>query len=526
MYSSIHPFGSVTTLVVVSALTLAPITSGQVQDLGADEVRRFFLSTDGSAGAGQLIDDNGVPQVFRWTSSSGVTVLLTPTGEGGSPRAVSREGSVVCGSTIAPGDTKRAIRWDATGSALDLTPAGALGSIPNAMSDDGLTVALTVATSDGSRAAIWTPILGTIDLHPLTGSDQSEFILLSGDGSTAVGARKSANGQTLGFFTWSTSSGVVDFDQPGGAVPGPTSISFDGSFISGIISSSIDSLIYRWSASNGFESSPTILNSPIAGTLISPDGSVVYGALPDTLGGPSSQFFAWAPPAAVEIVTPPMPAILTDSTFDGSIIAGTMAPSQAAPGRAFHYSVATGVVDLTDYPGLWGATSISDDGSWTGGTYEGSEGGRAVRWSADGSLGESYCGPGVPNSSGASGTMRLGGTNISELASVVLEASNLPQDTFGFFIASSEAGFAAQPGGSQGNLCLGGAIGRFIEPNQIQNSGASGVISIEIDPRALPGPGGPILPNFGGTWHFQAWHRDANPGITSNFTDAVVIDLF
>jgi hypothetical protein len=27
----------------------------------------------------------------------------------------------------------------------------------------------------------------------------------------------------------------------------------------------------------------------------------------------------------------------------------------------------------------------------------------------------------------------------------------------------------------------------------------------------------------GETWYFQAWHRDANPTLTSNFTDAVSI---
>lgn len=512
---------SVTLLVALSTLSW-----GQVQDLGADEVSRFFLSSDGSAGAGQLVDDGGVPQIFRWRSGLEPTVLLTPTGEGGAPRAISRDGDIVCGSTIAPGDSKRAIRWDASGAALDLTPAGAQGSFPAAMSDDGLTVALTVATATGSRAAIWTPVLGTVDLHPLTGAEQSEFDLLSGDGSTAVGRRRNDLGQTVGFFTWSTSTGVVDFDQPGGTGMVPTSISFDGSFISGFSLNLIDSVIYRWNAVTGFELTPTVLNSPINGTLISPDGSVVYGTLPDFLAGPSSRFFAWTPPAAAEIVTPPMPVVVTDSSFDGSIISGTMSPNQGTPGRAFHYSSATGVVELTSLSGLWSATSISDDGSWTGGTFEGDEGGRAVRWSAEGSLGDAYCGPGVPNSTGGSGTMSLGGTNISELASLVLEASDIPLDTFGFFIASTDPGFVVQPGGSQGNVCLGCGIGRFVEPDQIQNSGAAGAFSLEIDPRVLPGPNGPILPSFGGTWHFQAWHRDANPGITSNFTDAVVLAIY
>lgn len=50
------------------------------------------------------------------------------------------------------------------------------------------------------------------------------------------------------------------------------------------------------------------------------------------------------------------------------------------------------------------------------------------------------------------------------------------------------AGFLANPDGSLGDLCLGGVIGRFI--SAIQVSGASGVISVTLDPAALPQPTG------------------------------------
>ena len=30
-----------------------------------------------------------------------------------------------------------------------------------------------------------------------------------------------------------------------------------------------------------------------------------------------------------------------------------------------------------------------------------------------------------------------------------------------------------------------------------------------------------VLP--GDTWHFQCWYRDANPGVTSNFSDGLSI---
>ncbi len=107
-----------------------------------------------------------------------------------------------------------------------------------------------------------------------------------------------------------------------------------------------------------------------------------------------------------------------------------------------------------------------------------------------------------------------------------LQASGLPLSTFGFFLASPAGGFAATPGDSQGHLCLGGAIGRFVAPGQTGSSGTTGVLSLEIDPSSLPSPDGPIVPAFGERWYFQAWHRDANPLATSSFSDGVTVRLF
>jgi hypothetical protein len=78
-------------------------------------------------------------------------------------------------------------------------------------------------------------------------------------------------------------------------------------------------------------------------------------------------------------------------------------------------------------------------------------------------------------------------------------------------------------GNSQGRLCLGGFIGRFVAAGQIQNSGASGSFSLVADLNEMPNPLGPVAVQVGETWHFQAWHRDVNPGVTSNFTDAVSV---
>ncbi len=77
-------------------------------------------------------------------------------------------------------------------------------------------------------------------------------------------------------------------------------------------------------------------------------------------------------------------------------------------------------------------------------------------------------------------------------------------------------------GGSQGNLCLGGGIGRHAK--QIANSGAAGELVIDVDLTALPRPGGTHSVVAGETWNFQCWFRDKVGGVpTSNFTDGIEI---
>ena len=82
----------------------------------------------------------------------------------------------------------------------------------------------------------------------------------------------------------------------------------------------------------------------------------------------------------------------------------------------------------------------------------------------------------------------------------------------------------AGPGGSQGTLCLGGAIGRYVGPGQIVNSGSTGEITLAIDLTQTPQPTGLVSVQPGETWNFQAWYRDAIGGsATSNFTDGLSI---
>jgi len=138
-------------------------------------------------------------------------------------------------------------------------------------------------------------------------------------------------------------------------------------------------------------------------------------------------------------------------------------------------------------------------------------------------MGESYCGPAVPNSSGFPARILAIGSDTVASNDLVLEASELPPGQFGFFLNSESAGFTANPGGSQGNLCLGGSIGRYSRTGEIQNSGANGKFSLVLDLTDTPVPSGSTAILAGETWKFQAWFRDLNPGATSNFTDAVSV---
>jgi len=137
-----------------------------------------------------------------------------------------------------------------------------------------------------------------------------------------------------------------------------------------------------------------------------------------------------------------------------------------------------------------------------------------------GNVGINYCGPAVPNSSLLPGVITALGSDVVVDQDLTIVASQLPIKKFGYFLVSGGTAFFPGIGGSQGTLCLGGPIGRYVK--LVQNSGAAGTFSIPVDLNALPfTPSVPVLP--GDTYYFQCWYRDLNPMQTSNFTDAVVV---
>lgn len=130
-----------------------------------------------------------------------------------------------------------------------------------------------------------------------------------------------------------------------------------------------------------------------------------------------------------------------------------------------------------------------------------------------------YC-DSTPNSTGAMAELNLLGSPVVAHGDLTLLASLLPAQQFGYFLTSQTAGFVQGPGGSNGDLCLGGVIGRYA--SDVASSGDGGGLSLAVDLDDMPSPAQSSV-QAGETWHFAAWFRDVDPDPTSNFTGGVSV---
>lgn len=128
----------------------------------------------------------------------------------------------------------------------------------------------------------------------------------------------------------------------------------------------------------------------------------------------------------------------------------------------------------------------------------------------------------APNSTGATGELEAIGSRLLAFNDLSLRATALPPQQFALLLVSRETGFTANPGGSAGNLCLGGAIGRYV--NQILPTDASGAVTFPVDLTAIPRPSMFEASSPGDLWRFQAWHRDSfGAGPASCLTEATAV---
>ncbi|MEZ6015006.1 MAG: hypothetical protein R3F49_07835 [Planctomycetota bacterium] len=455
-----------------------PIDLGTLQG-GSTYSEAFGVSADGSVIVGVTnYATNPVQVGFRWTAAGGMHDIGALGLDGSKACRVSADGNVVVGASVeASGVSLRAIRWSTAGGLQDLGTLGGLESWANGVSADGGVVVGRAQRGDGAmRAFRWTAAGGMQDLGTLGGLS-SGANATSADGSVVVGWVEDASGFTYA-FRWTAAGGMQDL----GLTPGSEAIdvSDDGTVVVGNALSPFSTTEpFRWTAAGGAQSITPSLGRIYRARAVSADGRVVVGYWTASYGITGS--FRWTASAGLEDLDPLVGlGRAEDVSADGSVVVGA-SPLFGSPLGAFRFQSTV--------------------------------------------LGEAYTCPGVTNSTGCGGTLLVQGDPRLATGRLELTAALLPRDCFGFFLTSRTQDFVAAAGGSQGNLCLGGSIGRFVGSGQIMDSGANGTFSLTVDLNAVPAPTltGTVAVQPGDTWNFQAWHRDTNPGPTSNFTDAVSV---
>ena len=230
---------------------------------GGTEVssRAFAVSADGSVVTGS----SGGGQAFRWTAETGMIPLLNPSGSSvmGSPRGISADGSVIAGTTSTTEGT-RAFRWTQS-SGMTILPARPTdgSTFATSVSDDGL-VTVGYSNPTGSRSALrWTADGQPQDLGGLTTANIDSYADgVSADGSVVVGTSRTASG--LRPFRWTADGGMTLLG--GTAVQPAYDVTPDGSVVVGTN--------FRWTQASGYRQ---VLYGTAFG--VSADGNTVVGGL-------------------------------------------------------------------------------------------------------------------------------------------------------------------------------------------------------------------------------------------------------
>jgi hypothetical protein len=329
--------------------------------------------------------------------------------------------------------------------------------------------------------------------------------------------------------------GGVSLGSPGARPGSATSVDFDGA--SGRVeipgSASLDALrddlsVAAWIEADVIQLQRVFANRRPNGS--GSGGSWAYGMIPTGLRFTTLGVQDYNQNVALTPTTWYHFAVTFDANFQATFyldgvaigIVGGAQPSNA-PGSANQYLI--GVLDLGVGPAEWFDGRIDDLQ-----VYSGTLSPADVQFLfanpgaplGGGMLGTSYCSPAVVNSSGQSATTRASGSASVAANNLTLTAARLPFNSFGFFLTSRTQGFTQNPGGSSGHLCLGGAIGRYVGPGQIKNSGLAGSFDLSPNLTQTPSPTGFVQVLAGQTWNFQSWYRDAVGGVpTSNFTDGL-----
>jgi WD40 repeat protein/uncharacterized membrane protein len=354
---------------------------------------------------------------LRGAGPCGTAALLVLAGKDGAPvraTAVSADGSTVVGSTVAPGQPQRPVRWTKKSGFIDLhwPETGLFGSgVARAVSSDGSVVVgdAYVPSWDG-EAARFTE-LGTLWLVPrkerkatgsgirflVAGSRQSTAYAVSADGAVVAGCTTTPSG--LQAFRWTQAAGRVGLETRAGPNNQNQSeargLSSDGAVVVGLFGdlrgaaepASGDPIraffgdlrgaaeptgrdtirAFRWAQAGGMKELAAAPENngfvPLAALAVSADGKVVVGVGKHDGAAPPA-------PGAVPLAPPGLGGV----------------PVAPAVREAFRWTEAGGAVPLGDLPdgdGTSAAEAVAADGSVAGGWSAGhGTDRRAVLWEA------------------------------------------------------------------------------------------------------------------------------------------------
>jgi uncharacterized membrane protein len=520
------------------ALVLLPAEvafTAQLESLGAMPGGSFsphLVSADGAVISGWSMDPIHGTKVGVWTRASDLVLLDQGSPDSFSAGAMSADGSILAGDQldVPPLAARRPMLWDraaGTRTPLGLLPGCDTGSVID-VSADGSTVIGGCGEWNGFRSQIfrWTATGG---LQPLVspGAIFSTYRrCISSDGTVVVGDRRSAlfSGDRRATI-WSASGGFSSVPGLPDAVSYVAGVSDDGLHLVGSIAHSAfpSGLFYYQPGLGAF---PVDLGGGSANTgssiLISADGSTVVAQV-------SGRVVKWSLGGGPRVLAHPGYAAATSVSADGAVVTGYIGSSfGTADLRPFRWEDSEPVELLEgSVPGLAAVGAmVSRDGSTICGrsTVDPSLGQiHGARWHASGTIGEGYCGPAAPNSIGVSAALELSGSNVISRGGLVLHATGLPAGALGYFLVSPSSALVGGIPGTQGTLCLGAPIGRFVGPGQVQQATLFNTMVLVVDPRELPGPSGPFSATRGERLYFQAWYRDVTPGGSSNFTSGAVV---
>ncbi len=148
--------------------------------------------------------------------------------------------------------------------------------------------------------------------------------------------------------------------------------------------------------------------------------------------------------------------------------------------------------------------------------------GLAVSSTALGQVGVTFCSA-TTNSTGGPARLFGEGQNGVLANDLALRCEGLAHGSAGYFLIGSDAAPVSQPGGSLGNLCLGGTFGRFRD--QVLAADGLGRVRLQLDLLRLPGAAQALAPNPGDTLRFQYWYRDRDTSgaAVSNFSEGLEV---